>query len=171
MNKEVIVLLSNGIGDPQVRDWFGIAENLAVNILLRTLLIDQCIRGVFPTKRKIFSWHSWLVANITTKKATNMINIDVTVFNGNTKWHKDALTDEFDERCAAHHLTIPAYKPVRVLIVCHRAGIMTIETRCNALNADVPRLHKVQRVLYLESCFRCTSQIWRLSQLICLRSW
>lgn len=45
-----------------VEAWFGIVFNLAVDIFISTSFIDKLIRGIFPSKRKVVSWHSDSVA-------------------------------------------------------------------------------------------------------------
>lgn len=52
VNIEDIVLFLFHIGDQRVRAWFGIAENLAVDVLPGMSFIGQCIRGIFPQKTK-----------------------------------------------------------------------------------------------------------------------
>lgn len=40
------------IGDVQVRAWYGIAENLALDVILGASFTKQCIHGIFRAKQK-----------------------------------------------------------------------------------------------------------------------
>lgn len=40
-------------GNPTSTQWFEVTENLAVDILLGTIYISLCIKGIFPMDRKI----------------------------------------------------------------------------------------------------------------------
>lgn len=41
------------MGDLRVCIWFGVVKNLVIDLLLGTSFINRCIRGVFPSERKI----------------------------------------------------------------------------------------------------------------------
>lgn len=55
---EGIVPLFIRPGDLHVCTWIGTVENFAVDLVLGTLFMDRCIRGMFPAERKIFSLYS-----------------------------------------------------------------------------------------------------------------
>lgn len=95
VNIEVTMPLFIGMGDPRVRAWFGLFENLAIDVLLRALFIDRCIRKVFYTESKIVLWHSRAVAIISTNSAINSIKANNTVFTVNTHSQDYASSEEF----------------------------------------------------------------------------
>lgn len=43
-------------GDLHLRAWFGLVANLAVDVLLGTSFINRCIKGIFPSERKIVAF-------------------------------------------------------------------------------------------------------------------
>lgn len=45
------------IGDLPVRAWFGVIENLAVDVLLGTSFIECCIQGIFTSECKVVLCH------------------------------------------------------------------------------------------------------------------
>lgn len=49
------------MGTIKVCKWFGIINNLAVDILLTASYIDQCIEGIFHTDTKVVPIHSALI--------------------------------------------------------------------------------------------------------------
>lgn len=53
VNVEGNVTLFVRIGDLLVRACFEIFENIPVDVLIGRSFIDQCIRGLFPTERKV----------------------------------------------------------------------------------------------------------------------
>lgn len=71
-----IVPLFVHLGDLRVCTWFGVVDNLAVNLLLGTSFIDPCIGEIFPTERKVVPRHSRPVAITSTQKKVNKITAD-----------------------------------------------------------------------------------------------
>lgn len=53
-NNLLIVQLCN----LSVRVWFGVLENLTVDVLLGPSFIDRYIHGILPSTRKVVPWHS-----------------------------------------------------------------------------------------------------------------
>lgn len=51
------ILLFISMNELSVRVLFGIVENLAIEVLLRTSFIDRYIRGNFPSERKVVPWN------------------------------------------------------------------------------------------------------------------
>lgn len=90
MNIEITVQLFIRMGYLHIRTWYGIVENLAVDILLRTLFINRCIRRIFPTERQIVPCHSKPVVIISTNTVINSINDDNTELTMNTHSQDDA---------------------------------------------------------------------------------
>lgn len=135
---EGIVPLFDGMADLRLGAWFPIVENLAGNVLLITLLIDGCICKMFPTGPKIVPWHFTPVATISTMTAINSINFDNTVVSVNTRSQDQASRDELNLCFVVHQEEIPAHMQAPVLVSGQAAGIMTIATQSNVLNADVP---------------------------------
>lgn len=73
---EGAVPLFAGMGDLRGRAWFGVFKSLAVDVLLATSFTDRCIRGVSPSKRKIFPLHSLPVAIISMQNEFKAITAD-----------------------------------------------------------------------------------------------
>lgn len=94
MNVEGIAPLFVCIGHLCVHRGFGIVEYLAKDELLGTLFINQCLRSIYATERKIFPRHSRPLAIISTEKSTKLIYANITVFNKNTKPLNDAVSQE-----------------------------------------------------------------------------
>lgn len=53
-----LILLHHHLGELSICIWFGIASNLAVQILLGSLLVDRFIHGSFLPERKVALRHS-----------------------------------------------------------------------------------------------------------------
>lgn len=70
-NNEGIVPLFIQIGVRSVRALPGFVENLAVDVLLGTLVIERCICRKIPAEREIITWPSRLISIITRKTAIN----------------------------------------------------------------------------------------------------
>lgn len=66
---EGLFLLQFCFGDLRTHLLIGITAYFYVYIFLSTALIDKIIRGIFPLKHKVFSWHSKPVAT------TNMLQL------------------------------------------------------------------------------------------------
>lgn len=56
------ILLYLRLGDLRVHVWFEAVPDLALNLLLGTLLIDRFVRGIIPAEQKLVSWQSHPVA-------------------------------------------------------------------------------------------------------------
>lgn len=74
------------MGDLQVPVWFGVVQNFAVNILLRTTSIDKFIWGLLPIEQKIVPVHSGPEAILGTGKEAKVTTIllheaSIDVFN------------------------------------------------------------------------------------------
>lgn len=109
--------------------WFGIVENLAVDVLLGTSLVDWCIRSIFPTEQKVVSWSLRPAAINLTKAPINPIHADITVFNMHTD--KDTLDNEQYLCRVEKQITILAHMPAAILMCSQGPGLIKIETHCN----------------------------------------
>lgn len=58
-------LLFIRIGDLIIKVWYGIAPNLAVDVLHDIPFIDRFIRGIFSGERSVAPWHSVSVPILT----------------------------------------------------------------------------------------------------------
>lgn len=112
----------------RVRAWFGIFENLAVDVLLGALFIDQCKWRKFPTEQKLVPWHSRPVEIISMKNSNNSVYADIAVFNENTKPIDDVVSGEHQSRPVVRQISIPTYTQAAVLVNYYAAGLITIET-------------------------------------------
>lgn len=52
IHNQGVISLAVQLGDLHIRIWFGIAQNLVANVLLGTIYIDRCIRGIFAVEPK-----------------------------------------------------------------------------------------------------------------------
>lgn len=90
------MLLFIPMSELPVRNWFGIVENPAVEVLFKTSIIDQCIRRIFPTECKIVPRHLKPVAIISTKTAIDFIDDKYTSFNVNSQSKDEAPSEELN---------------------------------------------------------------------------
>lgn len=44
-------------GNLRVCNCYGVAENLAVDVLFGMSFVDRCIWGIYPSEQKIVPWH------------------------------------------------------------------------------------------------------------------
>lgn len=127
-NIEDIVPLFIRSNDLCVRIRFGIVEILSINVLLGTSLMDLCIHGIFSTKRKIFALHMRPVTIILMKRVIYLINADNKISNVYNNTQNDASNVEFNLCLVACQVAIPVNSNMAVLVSCHGAGLMIIDT-------------------------------------------
>lgn len=58
------IIIHTGSGSRCVRLWIDVIPDLAIHMSLNTSFTDQCIRGVFPFKRKVIPRHSHPVGTL-----------------------------------------------------------------------------------------------------------
>lgn len=119
------------IGNLRLRAWFEIVEDLATEVFPGTSFTDRCILRIVPIEREIVPWHMKPVANISTKTAIDSVNAYNTVFNVNKNSHDEALSDELCP--VARQITKPPHTKAAVLVLCQRAGFMTMEIHGNVV--------------------------------------
>lgn len=105
---------------------FGVAENLAVDVLLGTSLNDRCTYGIFPTVRKVVPICSRPVAVINSLPKVSFLFSDITDF-------EDAYADNDVQaqqglpcrvKCA---VTVPPSTQVTLSAKLNAAGLLKIE--------------------------------------------
>lgn len=69
------------ICDLPVRVWFGVVDNLAVDVLLGTSFIDLCIQGLFPGEQKVVPLHFHLVSMLSYFPTASLLFSDVSISN------------------------------------------------------------------------------------------
>lgn len=108
-------------------------ENLAVEILLETRFINECIRGIFLTRRKFVPWHLRLLATITTKTTIIPIYANINVLDSNANSNYDVVRADNHFIQVARHITIAAHTQSTILLRCEGSGLMKTETHCNIM--------------------------------------
>lgn len=164
---EVIMTLFIRICNLHVRVWFGIFENLAVDELFGTWLIDRGICGIFPTERKIVPSHWTPLANNLTKMAINSINSDNMVFIVNIHWQNDASSHQFSLCRVVSQVTIYAHNTSRRNCKLPRCWAHVNGYHAPSLNPDGQWPHEVKWAFYLENSFMAILQIWWLMSSTC----
>lgn len=94
MDVDRIVPLFVFIGNLCVRTWFCIVETFAVDVLFRTLSIDQCIRRILQTEQKVVLSHSRSLATLLQKKSREKVCTDIKEMKENTKQLNDAVSEK-----------------------------------------------------------------------------
>lgn len=118
-----IVLLFVHTGDLLMRARLGVVENLAVDLLLRTLLIDFCICERFLPNWKMVLGHSAPVPIISTQKTVNEIAPKIEEVNILTIINRCISTEGHYLSGVAHEVTVFAYSQAAVLVSCSGAGL------------------------------------------------
>lgn len=95
-NIEGLIPLFNGMDDQCVRARIRIIKNLAVNVLLGSLIIVQCLCGIFRTECKIVPSLSKPMETISTKAGTNLVKAVDTIFVVSANSRDDASSDKFN---------------------------------------------------------------------------
>lgn len=106
------------IGDLCIHTWFGVVNILAMDVLLGMSFFDRCIRGIFPSERKLFRCNYRPVANILTQKKVNMETTNTEEADVHTKVDSGTPIDEKYLCRIAHQVTIPAYSQAAVQVNC-----------------------------------------------------
>lgn len=131
VNVEGVIPMFVRIGDLRVRAWFGVVENLAVDILVGTSFIDRCIRGIFPTERKIVPWHSRPVSILTSSSniSSKFPRVEFLDHDGTqSEVKEDDEEEEFFLCRVSRPITIPADTQAAVSVSSQGAGLMLVET-------------------------------------------
>lgn len=113
-NIECIVLLFVFIDDLRLCPGLATRETLAVDVLLGKSFMDRTIHSIIPTEQKVVLCHLRSAA-IISKKAINSIYVCSSVFNGNTKPLKGAVSEENHLCRIAGQISIPDYTKAAVL--------------------------------------------------------
>lgn len=108
---------------------FGTAENIVVDLLIRTLFTDPPTRDIYSTEQKFVSRR--LIVNIMTKTAISLMFAWEGVFNVNKILHNDVPSEEHNLFCIVRQIELPTYRQAAVLVSCQDAWILTIDTHCN----------------------------------------
>lgn len=124
---EGIMHLYVRMGDLRVRSWFGVVENLVIDVLLGTSFMYRCIRRIFPSEQKIVSLHSRPLANISTQRIVNTITADTEENNVHTIADHGISSEKHYFCRVARQVTVTAYSHAAVLVSCLGAVLMTIE--------------------------------------------
>lgn len=74
---ERLVLLHLRLGDLCTQVWFGIASQIADDMLVGNAFIDHFIHRIFPLEQMVVPWHSPPVATLTNPKTGYDININL----------------------------------------------------------------------------------------------
>lgn len=122
---EGIVPVFYRVGEQHRRTWFTSFGNLAIDLLLVAVFIDQFIRRIVPRERKILPWNLWPVENTATKSAIGSIHADVPVFSEEENLHNGVLRDEFILWCVARQIAIHVCTKVVVFFSFPSAQLMT----------------------------------------------
>lgn len=97
------------MGDLRVCPLFRVLDNLAIEVLLRSLFIDRCIRGVFPSDRKIVPWHSPPIAILLAQTQFNAITADTKEVDLQTTYHISNTKKEHYMCCLVRQVTTLPY--------------------------------------------------------------
>lgn len=69
------------IGDFCVRAWFGVVDNLAIDVLLGKSFNVRCIRGIFPSEGKVVTWNSRSISILSSLLSVISLFSDTSVLN------------------------------------------------------------------------------------------
>lgn len=106
---EFILPLFVRMGDLCVYAWFGVIRNLAVDVVLGTSFIDSCIRGIFPSERKVVPRHSQPLEIMLAPKKIIAIAADTEGVDVHTKANRNSPAEEhyFVWHCVSSHDACP----------------------------------------------------------------
>lgn len=123
------ILLNLRLSGLQTRAWCGVAPLFAVNLLLGTPFIDSCIRGIFPSERKILPWQSHPVAILKRRKsfaATTTNRLSPAFSKGTVR---KVIQDEFTTTFirVARHILVQGNSATQVLVTTTASRILLIQ--------------------------------------------
>lgn len=127
---EGTILLHNRLGDLWIRVWFGIVDNLVIDILFGTLFIDRFICRIFPAEGKVVPWHAYskaLHANTPRSKKNTSSELSVSVLTDGTSKHPN--NTDTNPILVRRQALLEMHQDHQILVTTTASGIKIIEPR------------------------------------------